>query len=431
MNMKIVRFAGWTFTLLLVTAVFAAEPIVSGVSLTQTTDHEVMIAYTLSVSAVVTLDIVTNSPAGWASIGGEHVQNVSGDVWKEIPAGSRAMTWCPAMSWNGNKVDLAQGGVKALVTAWSPDDPPDYMVVDISVGAGPKTVWYYPAAEFLPGGVLGNLDYRINKVVMRRIKVANVPWTMGTVFEAGRHAATEAAHPAMLDSDYYIGIFELTQGQFQTVAGFNPSSFASDADSMLKPLNGLSYNKFRCAACTSSGGNAYAGGGWPLKPYTGSFLDLLRTRTGVDFDLPSEVQWEFAGRSGTCEDQWNNGVHKQDATMPGEWKRDLAPDQVAPVACGSFEPSRWGLYDMHGNVFELCNDWYLADITALGGAVNVSATDPTKMLDGTTTGVNRVRRGGAYHAGTSSVSYRALEANPTTSASQWGFRLICPAGVAD
>ena len=421
------KFSVSVFALSLSCAAFAAAPTVSGVAMTQGADRTVTITYTLSEPAVVTLDIVTNSPSGWVSIGGENVRLVAGDVWKQVAGGAHAMTWRPTQSWAGNLV--AEGGAKALVTAWPLTDTPDYMVVDVSVGAAKKTIWFYPAVEFLPGGILGNSDYRVNKVVMRRIKAANISWMMGTVSEDGRDSNTEAAHPAKFDADYYIGVFELTQGQFQCVAGFNPSAFASLADSPMYPLNQLSYNKFRCNACTSGGSNDYAGGGWPNAPYAGSFLDLLRKRTGVDFDLPSEAQWEYAGRSGTCEDQWNNGKRKTDDTMPGQWKRGL--DDVHPVVCGSFEPSRWGLYDMHGNVFELCNDWYLKDITALGGAPNVCLTDCTKMLDGVTVGTDRVRRGGAYHAGTSSASNRTVTADPKNVASQWGFRLVCPVGVAD
>ena len=425
MNMR--KFAFLTSAFALPFAASAAAPVVSDVKMIQGADRTVTITYNLSEPAVVTLDIVTNSPSGWVSIGGENVRLVAGDVWKQIAGGAHAMTWRPTQSWTGNLV--AGGGAKALVTAWPLTDTPDYMVVDISVGAKKKTAWFYPAVEFLPGGILGNTDYRVNKIVMRRIKAANVSWTMGTVFEDGRHAGTEAAHPAKLDADYYIGVFELTQGQFQGVAGFNPSGFNNLADSPMYPLNNVSYNQFRCNVCKGGGSNAYAGGGWPNEPYTGSFLDLLRKRTGVDFDLPSEAQWEYAGRSGTCEDQWNNGKRKTDDTMPGQYKRD--PNDVHPVACGSFEPSRWGLYDMHGNVFELCNDWYLADITGLGGAPNVCLIDCTKMADGQTVGVNRVRRGGAYHAGTSSVSYRNVTADPAQVAVQWGFRLICPVGIAD
>ena len=426
--MDFVKFFVSVFGIALSHAAFAAAPAVSDVTMTQDADRTVTITYALSAPAVVTLDIVTNSAAGWVSIGGEHVRHVVGDVWKVVAADGQphAMTWRPTASWPGHLV--ADGGVKALVTAWPLTDTPDYMVVDVNVGAAKRTVWFYPAVEFLPGGILGNSDYRINKIVLRRIRAGGVSWMMGSVFENGRNAATEAAHPARLDADYYIGVFELTQGQFQCIAGFNPSGFSDLSDSPMYPLNSVSYTKMRCAPCTNDKNNDYKGGGWPNAPYAGSFLDLLRQRTGIDFDLPSEAQWEYAGRSGTCEDQWNNGKRKEDDTMPGQWKRD--PNDIHPVACGSFEQSRWGLYDMHGNIFELCNDWYLADITALGGAPNVCLADCTKMADGVTVGVNRVRRGGAYHAGTSSVSYRNVTADPKTAAPQWGFRLICPVGIA-
>ena len=409
----------------------AAVPEVNGVSMTQARDRTVTIAYNLSGPAVVTLDLVTNSPAGWVSIGVENVMKVSGDVWKLVSGGDHAITWHPDKDWTGNTVKPAAGGVKAVVTAWATDDTPDYMVVDISSGVAQKTVNFYPTERHLPGGLLGNNAYRLTKIVMRRINAANVLWTMGSNFEDGRNPATEAAHTVMLANNYYIGVFELTQGQFTEIVGCNMSGEAGFDDSPLRPLNSVSYNKIRCAPCTKDGASTYLGGGWPNAPYAGSFLDLLRTRTGVAFDLPTEAEWEFACRSGTCEKQWNDGSVKSDATLPGEWNRGKTSG-FASRPCGSFTPSKWGLYDMHGNVYELCHDWHQNDITALGGAANVDPANPLNCLDGTT-GSGRVRRGGACHtaAGACSASIRNVSYPPANADVRWGYRLVCPVGLAE
>lgn len=432
--MNIFRFAT-ALTVSLVSAIAsAAVPEVSDVVMTQSkTTREVTISYRLSDPAVVTLDIVTNSPSGWVSIGVSNVMNVTGDVWKRVGAGEHVLRWRPDKAWAGNDVTLDQGGAKAVVTAWATNDTPDYMVVDITDGVARQTVNFYPNADYLSGGLLANTNYRTTKIVMRRINAANVPWTMGSNFESGRSAASEAGHMVTLTDNYYIGVFELTQGQFKEVTGVGDMSGYRDfADSALRPLNSVSYNKMRCAPCTKAGANTYLGGGWPLEPYTGSFLDLLRQRTGVAFDLPSEAQWEFACRSGTCEGQWNDGSVKVDTTLPGEWLNGKAPSDAVPVACGSYAPSKWGLYDMHGNIYELCHDWHQNNITALGGAVNIDPENPLNKRDGTAGSV-RVRRGGACHCAWAacSASIRNVSYDPASFDNKWGYRLVCPVGIGD
>ena len=411
----------------------AVVPEVGDVSMTQAENRDVTISYTLSAPGVVTLDIVTNSPSGWISIGSSNVLNVTGDVWTRVGAGAHEISWKPARVWNGNSVKLEQGGVKAVVTAWALDDPPDYMVVDVRAGDARDAVRFYPSAAFLPGGLLANEDYRLSKIVMRRIDAVNVPWTMGSNFEPGRAAASEAAHTVTLAHNYYIGVFELTQGQFVEITGIDDmSGYRNREHARLLPLNTVSYNKMRCAPCTKNGADAYIDGGWPRSPHEGSFLGLLRARTGVAFDLPTEAEWEFACRAGTCEGQWNNGSVKSDATLPGEWLNGKASSEAAPLPCGSYEPNRWGLYDMHGNIYELCHDWHQNDITALGGAANVDPANPLNMLDGTP-GSARVRRGGACHcaANACSASIRNVSYNPAASDSKWGYRLVCPVGIDD
>ena len=92
--------------------------------------------------AVVTFDVETNTLADasgeWVSIGGEAVCNAKGAVWRKVTEadadseGKYTITWRPDLSWEGHKVSLADGGARAVVTAWALDNTPDYMVVDIS-----------------------------------------------------------------------------------------------------------------------------------------------------------------------------------------------------------------------------------------------------------------------------------------------------------
>jgi len=420
-------------------------PEAGNVTMTQDSlTREVTITYTLAnAPAVVTLDIQTNGPNGWVSIGGEHIDCFSSDsdVWKKV-SGKETYTikWNPDVSWPSNKVTIADGGVKAVVTAWALDDTPDYMVVDITSAAVQNSQRYYPSVEFLPGGLFGRDDYRTTKLVMRKIRAKNVRWTMGSIFETSRSAASEATHDVTLTNNYYIGVFEVTQAQLYQIAGFNNSTFKTEG--AMRSANSISFNAIRCAAVTSA---TYVGSGSPTDaPYTGSFLDILNKRTGLDFDLPGEAQWEYACRAGQGESRWGDGTYftsATDAGMPGRCKVNggyidgtTAPGTGASPAngtaiVGSYAPNAWGIYDMHGNQYEYCLDWYTADISGLNGAINIDPVDPSKTLAGTA-GSTRVRRGGAYHVAASSCRSAArIEFNPGNSDGTWGFRLVCRAGL--
>ena len=443
----------------------SATPEISAVTMEQGSgSRQVTITYRLTEDAVVTLDVLTNATpnaaTGWASIGGRAVCNAQGAVWRKVTSadadgdGKYTITWRPDNSWTdefGNGFKIADGCAKAVVTAYALDNTPDYMVVDISAAAQPNTQRYYPSVDFLPGGLLGKDEYRTTSIVMRKIMAKDVTWTMGsTTLEAQRNVTREATHQVTLTNNYYIGVFEITQAQWgliQTVRP-TPSGFNNVAYRAMRRVDNLCYNEIRNNAGNATAANtAYD---WPHDPNPSSFLGLLRTRTGIDFDLPSEAQWEFAARAGNGVGYWGNGSAILNAdpdanlTLLGRYERNggkvpSGTSYVDPAtSCGitngtaivgSYAPNAWGLYDMHGNVWEWCLDWYEDNINAHGGSVNIDPTAPAKTLSGAS-GANRVTRGGSwnYTPGFCRPAYRNY--HPPANRNVFdGFRLVCSAGL--
>ena len=216
-------------------ATFAmATPVVSDVTMTQNSGRKVTITYTVSEDAVVTLNVLTNATpnaaTGWASIGGAAICNAQGDVWKKVSQGSKTITWHPDQSWKdefGNGFKVADGCAKAVVTAWSLDNTPNYMVVDISATGGADTQKYYPAADFVPGGVISD-HYKTATLLMRKIMAKDVTWTMGSVNESGRIDGREKPHQVTLTNNYYIGVYPVTQTQWLLIEDYNPSRYTAE-----------------------------------------------------------------------------------------------------------------------------------------------------------------------------------------------------------
>ena len=424
-----------------------AVPEVTDVVMSQAGDRLVTISYTLSdAPAVVTLDVQTNNAQGaWASIGGAAVCNAQGDVWKKVETGSRTITWHPDLSWPDHKI--ADGGARAVVTAWTLDNTPDYMVVDISASARPGTQKYYPSAEFLPGGILGNPDYRTSSIVMRKIMAKDIEWTMGsTTLETNNRKDREATHKVVLTNNYYAGVFPVTQAQWALVQTSRPSPsyFSNPSYRAMRPVEQVSYNEIRNAANSATANTAYD---WPNDPNPGSFLGLLRARSGVDFDLPSEAQWEFAARAGNGDTKWGDGSAilnaNTDANLnsfgryyanggkPGTSDPDASCSaDNATAIVGTYKPNSWGLYDTAGNVWEWCLDWREEDITSYNGRVNINPADPSKTISGAA-GSTRIGRGGTWNgaSGYCRPAYRDSDNPATQSLRNYGFRVVCTAGL--
>ena len=402
--------------------------------------RRVTATYTLDESAIVTMDVLTNG----VSIGGKNIRFVSGDCNKLIQptsgAATRTIWWQPNRSWPDQK--FTEPVVSIRVTAWATNSPPDYLVVDLA--DSPDVLRYYPGEGFLPGGLVENAEYRTSKIVMRRILAKDVTFTMGSgSLEPGRNATREKTHSYTLDRDYYIGVFEVTQGQWSRVTNniAATSQFTLPGDREGRPRAYITYNRIRRNDTNTDTG--VMGGNWPDEPYADSFLGLLRKKTNIDFDLPTEAEWEYACRAGTNDEQWNDGTHysmtdnnTKDEGLPGRYRYNggyidgvTAPDFATTAAAsggtdivGRHAPNLWGLYDMHGNVYEWCVDVWEDDNSGRHSGVNAT----TSMSDATKFSY----RGGAWdkEAAACRTAARSNDSSKTPRANV-GFRLVCTAGL--
>ena len=192
--------------------------------------------------------------------------------------------------------------------------------------------------------------------------------------ELGRQS-NEIQHQVTLSKGYWLGKYEVTQAQYEAVMGTNPSSEEFIGADM--PVNEVEWDDAKefCQKLTEM---VKAAGKLP---------------EGYEYALPTEAQWEYACRAGTTT-AFNNGtnISSEEQLWWGQpcpnldevgWYCGDSDYTLHPV--GQKKPNAWGLYDMHGNVFEWCSDWF-------GDYPTSAVTDPV----GADTGSDRVYRGGAW-----------------------------------
>jgi formylglycine-generating enzyme required for sulfatase activity len=325
--------------------------------------NRVKVSYTLSEDAVVTWSATTNS----AAVSPQKLTRVWGDINRKVSAPGGVFWWAGAEELDDYSAVVSTLGVS--LTAWPVDDPPDYMVVDC---AGKSNVTYYVSADAVPGGVGADV-YKTTKMVMRKIPAKGVAWTMGAPKgeDEDRDPTYEVPHKVTLTEDYYIGIYPVTQGQYLSLAGSNPSAFKNRVDSPKRPVENVSYYSLR------GKGNGVCWAATNQSHRVGEVLLTMRNATGIKFDFPTDAQWEYACRAGVAA-KYNNGTDDMDAVgwNSSNWENDIAwkSDPMCKSnethTVGLLQPNRWGLYDMHGNVCEWVLDWH--------GALNstASVTDP-------------------------------------------------------
>lgn len=210
-----------------------------------------------------------------------------------------------------------------------------------------------------------------------------------------------------LSRGFWMGKYEVTQGQWQRLVGevHGPLNQGAGDDFPVYWVSYVEAEEF----CRKLTAQARASGALPA---------------GWEFRLPTEAQWEYACRAGTTTATWfgdklsNRQANFQQKPYNGA-EEVPALKRAAPV--GSYPANAWGLHDMHGNIFELCRDWYHGQLPG-GVDPDLSSVKGVMNRDGT---YSRVRRGGAFvEDGWTCRSACRLRYEPERRSDHIGFRVV-------
>jgi formylglycine-generating enzyme required for sulfatase activity len=255
-------------------------------------------------------------------------------------------------------------------------------------------------ALFILIGVFSSEDEPV-QIDVPLVYVAGGTFTMGCTAEQGEDCedTEKPAHQVTVD-DFYIGKYEVTQAQWKAVTGRNPSFFKGEN----LPVTNVSWDDI----VGTSGDYMTI---YNIQYYADGFIYKLNKLTGKQHRLPTEAEWEYAARGGAD----NRGYKYSGSDVPAHvaWYVDNSGIKTHPV--GTKSPNELDIYDMSGNVYEWCSDWY--------GTYNSNAqTNPT----GPETGSYRVFRSSSWNDGDRDcrVSCR-LTNTPDFRGLILGFRLAC------
>jgi formylglycine-generating enzyme required for sulfatase activity len=226
---------------------------------------------------------------------------------------------------------------------------------------------------------------------IRLVPIPAGTFTMGSpAGEADRGADEGPQTYVTLTEDFFLGATDVTQAQYEALMGANPSDFKSAGRDA--PVEQVTWAE-AMAFCQKLTARESAEGRLPA---------------GWAFTLPTEAQWEYACRAGTT------GPYAGD-TSAMSWYDRNSGGTTHPV--GAKKPNAWGLYDMSGNVYQWCADWYAKRHP--GGGV----TDPTGPAEGTF----HVLRGGGWYYDKSYCRSAYRDFDPGYRANFIGFRVaLCP-----
>lgn len=224
-----------------------------------------------------------------------------------------------------------------------------------------------------------------NNLGMEFVSIPAGTFMMGSPGSEANRKLNERQHRVSLTKGFWLGKYEVTQGEWREVMGSNPSEFSNCGSNC--PVEKVSCSEVQ------------------------EFIRWLNQRDSLNlYRLPTEAEWEYAARAGST----TAYCFGNDAGRFGEygWYRGNSGSRTHPV--GQKKPNNWGLYDMHGNVWEWVEDW-------LGVYPGGSVTDPK----GPSSGWIRLSRGGGWgnYAWYCRSAYRLLN-DPGLRGRAFGFRLL-------
>lgn len=257
---------------------------------------------------------------------------------------------------------------------------------------------------FIPA-TFGSEKSFVNSLGMEFVSIPAGTFIMGSPIDEMNRDKNEVQHKVKITKAFYMQTTEVTLGQWWSVMG--KKFFGRRKGPKEMPVAKVSWHDAK------------------------RFINKINGPGGGGYRLPTEAEWEYASRAGsTTAFSWGDTIDCSKAMYGNNSKKSkeclghvksmgLKKDQPAPVK--SYPPNRWGLYDMHGNVWEWIQDWYDAYPTT-------DIADPR----GPESGIGRVRRGGSWfkHGHACRAANRNY-AHPASKYQTTGFRLVWGEEKAD
>jgi formylglycine-generating enzyme required for sulfatase activity len=308
------------------------------------------------------------------------------------------------LSWGGGRT----GGAGPPIT--SPQQLPE------GRAAAPKKLAPQPVA---PGLIVqaAELPKEVtNFIGMKLVLIPAGKFTMGSPEDEKNRSDDEQQHEVEISKPFYMGVYEVTQGEYEKVMGTNPSWFSATGGGKEK-VEGKDTSRFPVEKVS-----------WNDAVEFCKKLSEMpeEKRNGPMYRLPTEAEWEYACRGGASVKPFHFGdsLSSTQANFDGNYPyggADKGPYLERTTRVGSYDANAFGLYDMHGNVWEWCADWYDKDYYK---------TSPRKDPPGPATGTYRVLRGGSWGSFGRGcrAAYRSF-GGPGYRVSYLGFRVVLVAGA--
>ena len=264
--------------------------------------------------------------------------------------------------WNGCVTNLPSISIQLVsdIVVTATFSAANYIVVDLSGGTSVGK-WPYRITTDKP-------DVTSDKCKSEELWLRYVPpgsYMMGSPENETGRGANEDQHKVTISKGFYIGVFEVTQQQYRLMTG---TSYYGGGT---HPYGKINFETLR-----------------GTKDFTVDYFSVIgriREKTGLVFDIPTEAQWEYACRA-TTTTAYNSGNNVGDKDFD---LKEICNYNGPPILeVGSKKPNKWGLYDMHGNVWEWCRDRYTDNL----------GFDPKIDPTGSKAGSTRVLRGGCYQS---------------------------------
>ena len=232
-----------------------------------------------------------------------------------------------------------------------------------------------------------------NSIGMKLLLIPKGSFMMGSSETEKERDSDEVQHEVMLSKDFYLGVTEVTQAQYQKVMSENPSEIQdgkTKGDRSNHPVEQISWEE--------------------AVKFCQRMSDLPdEKKAGRVYRLPTEAEWEYACRAGSKA----TFCFGDNESQLGDFAWYRVNSNAEPHSVGLKKPNSWGLHDMHGNVWELCSDWY-------GDYPKGAVSDPNGPKEGS----GRVNRGGTLFGTTASCrSANRNACDPLDRSVMIGFRV--------